>query len=394
MTIRPFPDLLVAVGEEGSDPIVTHEGRDHRVDEYAWSGHLDRMDTDLADVAGLGVLVVRHGMPWRLTEPEAGRYDWTLWDRMLGHCERLGLEPIVDLLHFGLPDHLPGYVDRAFVEAFWRYVDAFLARYPQVSWFTPINEPGVHALMSTRLGLWNDRVADEGAYAAALANVVEANLGAIARVRADRDGWWIGSEAFSCHLVHDGARADEAEAVREDDWLVWDLHLGREPRGAGAALADRIDPQQMTRIEALAIRDGRRVVVGHDVYPSALRRYGATDLTLPEPDVVAAAYADEARRWHARYGLDHWVAETSNWGYPPERQVEWLDALAGEIETLRAEGLDHHGLCWYSRGDQFDWHTVLTVPIGEITPVGLFTQERAARPSAAALGALAARWTG
>ena len=55
MATRPFPDLVVSVGEEGSDPIVSHEGRDHRVDEYALSGHLARMNGDLADVAALQV---------------------------------------------------------------------------------------------------------------------------------------------------------------------------------------------------------------------------------------------------------------------------------------------------------------------------------------------------
>ena len=63
VAVREFPDLLVSVGEEGSDPIVTHDGGDHRVDEFARSGHLERMAADLGDVAGLGVRVVRHGMP-------------------------------------------------------------------------------------------------------------------------------------------------------------------------------------------------------------------------------------------------------------------------------------------------------------------------------------------
>lgn len=391
MAVRDIPDLLVAVGEEGSDPIVTHDGGDVRVDEFARSGHLDRMEQDLADVAGLGVRAVRHGMPWRRTEPEPGRYDWSLWDRMLTACAAVGLEPIVDLLHFGLPDHHPGFCDPGFVDGFVRYVDAFLARYPEVSWFTPVNEPGVHALMSARLGIWNDRRADDTAYATALANVVEANLGAIARVRADRDGWWIGSEGFPCHLAAGEVQAAAAEAAREDDWLVWDLHLGREPQGAGAALAERMDPRQLARIEALAVRDGHHVVAGHDVYPAALRRHGAFDPDLPDPVTVAAAYADEARRWYARYGLPHWVAETSNLGYPPEVQVAWLDAIVGVVDGLRRDGLPHHGICWYSRGDQFDWHTALTVPIGEITPVGLFTQAREARASAAAFARLAAR---
>lgn len=392
MTRREPPELLVAVGEEGSDPVVTHGGRDHRVDEFAASGHLERMETDLADVAGLGVRVLRHGMPWRCTEPEPGVYDWTLWDRMLAACAAHGLEPIVDLLHFGLPDHHRGFVDAGFVDAFGRYVDAFLARYPEVSWFTPVNEPGVHALMSARWGIWNDRVADDAAYARALANVVEANLGAIARIRADRDGWWIGSEGFPCHLVTDDASRAAAEATRTDDWLVWDLHLGHEPRGAGAALAEHIDARQLARIDALAVRDGHHVIAGHDVYPAALKRHGVSDPALPDPHTVAATYDDEARRWHARYGLDHWIAETSNLGYGPEAQVPWLDAIAGVVDALQADGIPHRGLCWYSRGDQFDWHTALTVPIGEITPVGLFTQDRVARPSAAAFAALAARW--
>ena len=135
-----FPDFAVSLGEEGSDPLVRFEGEIVRVDEYARSGHLDRLDDDLADVAALGVDVWRYGMPWRRTEPAPGEYDWTLWDRALAACDRHGLVPVIDLCHFGLPDHLPGFADPTWVEAFLRYVDAFLARYPGPRWFTPVNE--------------------------------------------------------------------------------------------------------------------------------------------------------------------------------------------------------------------------------------------------------------
>ena len=67
-----FPAFAVASGEEGSDPLVVHEGQTVRVDEFAASGHLDRLDADLADVAQLGIGVWRYGMPWRLAEPEPG----------------------------------------------------------------------------------------------------------------------------------------------------------------------------------------------------------------------------------------------------------------------------------------------------------------------------------
>ena len=45
---RDFPGFAVACGEEGSDPLVQHEGNVVRVDQYRASGHLQHLDDDLA----------------------------------------------------------------------------------------------------------------------------------------------------------------------------------------------------------------------------------------------------------------------------------------------------------------------------------------------------------
>jgi beta-glucosidase/6-phospho-beta-glucosidase/beta-galactosidase len=100
-----FPDFVWSIGEEGSDPIVMRQGERHRQDQFAESGHSDNMEADLLAIAGLGVEVVRYGTPWRLAEPEPGVYDWTLWDRAFAACAAAGLEPVVEFVHFGLPDH-------------------------------------------------------------------------------------------------------------------------------------------------------------------------------------------------------------------------------------------------------------------------------------------------
>lgn len=68
-----FPEFAWAIGEESSDPITVKASGTVRVDELAQSGHLERQDEDLADVASLGVRVLRYGMPWRLSEPAPGR---------------------------------------------------------------------------------------------------------------------------------------------------------------------------------------------------------------------------------------------------------------------------------------------------------------------------------
>ncbi len=157
MSVVSFPRFAWSCGEEGSDPLVSHEGAIVRVDEFARSGHLERQDEDLAAVAALGVRVWRYGMPWRQVERAPGVYDWSLWDRALAACERHGLEPVVDLCHFGLPDHYRGFCEPDWVDGFVRYVEAFLARYPAPRWFTPVNEPCITAMYSALVGIWNER---------------------------------------------------------------------------------------------------------------------------------------------------------------------------------------------------------------------------------------------
>jgi len=383
-----FPPFAVACGEEASDPLVLHDGGVVRVDELAGSGHLDRLDEDLADVASLGVRIWRYGMPWRLTEPEPGAYDWTLWDRALDACDRHGLVPVVDLCHFGLPDHHPGFCDPAWVEGFRRYVDAFLDRYREPMFFTPVNEPMITASCSGLLGMWNDRRASRQDFFRALAHVTLANLEAIRRIEADRSGWWIGAEGFGCEVAatpEDEPAAEEARALGQ---LVWDLHFGVEQRPQVADVADLVDDAVLDRIRSLA-GPTDRVVAGHDLYPVSVNLHGEREEPLTIEERVAA-YDREARAWFERYRRPFWVAETSNLGLAVDEGPEWLHRLVGCIDGLRTDGLPVHGLCWYSRGDQYDWQTMLTVPVGEVTEVGLFDEERRPRPVAAAYARLAA----
>jgi beta-glucosidase len=383
-----FPDFAVACGEEASDPTVLHAGAVVRVDELAASDHLRRQDGDLADVAGLGVRLWRYGMPWRLTEPDPGRYDWTLWDRAFAACDRAGLVPVVDLCHFGLPDHERGFCDPAWITGFCRYVEAFIARYPDPVLFTPVNEPMITAMCSGFLGFWNDRRSSRADYVTALAHVTLANLEALARLDADRPAWWIGAEGFGCHVAVTPEDAPAADAARALEQLVWDLHLGVEPRAEVADLLDLVDPAILGRIDALAGRT-ERIVAGHDFYPVSVTVHGSRSEPLTIDERIAA-YEREATTWFERYRRPFWVAETSNLGLDPADGVRWLDGLVASLDRLRAAGLPARGVCWYSRGDQYDWHTMLLHPIGEVTEVGLFDADRAPRPVASAFTRLAA----
>ena len=385
-----FPDFVWSVGEEGSDPWVMRRGERHRQDQFAASGHDRRMEADLADIAGLGVQVIRYGTPWRLAEPEAGVYDWSLWDRAFAACEAAGLEPIVEFVHFGLPDHHARFVHGQWVDGFLRYVEAFLDRYPNPRWFTPVNEPGITARLSARFGIWNDMAATPEAHAQALANIVLANLEAIERVRSDRGGWWVGSEGFDIPIAITPSAASEVELRRALGWLVWDLHFGVDPLPSAAGYLRAVDDALLERIRSLAVGD--RLVAGIDIYPISVMNVGGDrpDWTVGELIELSVA---EIERWHDRYAHPFWIAETSNLTLPLDQQIPWLDAFVAGLGRLRTDGRPVRGLCWYSRGDQFDWQTALTEPVEAVTEVGLFDNDRTARPVAVRFAELAASST-
>jgi beta-glucosidase/6-phospho-beta-glucosidase/beta-galactosidase len=381
-----FPRFVWSCGEEGSDPLVLHEGSIVRVDEFARSGHLEHQDADLAAVASLGVRVWRYGMPWRQVEVAPGVYDWSLWDRALAACERHGLEPVVDLCHFGLPDHYPGFCEAEWVDGFVRYVEGFLARYPSPRWFTPVNEPFITALHAGLTGIWNDRRRSYEDFANALCHCALANLEAMARIRADRDGWWVGAEGFTCPVPAGPEHFAEAERIRALGWAIWDLHFGLPLAPEIAGHFAGVDDAVRTRIAALATTDN--TIAGHDFYPVSAISVGGTIEAWSIEDRLDA-YEATALRWHERYGVDFWVAETSNLGLGVDQQSAWLAAFAARLRSMRDRGLPVRGLCWYSRGDQYDWDTALTQPVGRVTEVGLFTAQREPRAVADAFAVLA-----
>ncbi len=378
-TSSPPPQFIWSTGEEGSDPWVLKDGSKVRMDQFACSDHLKRQASDLADVASLGVKLFRYGMPWRLAEPAPGQYDWTLWDQAFDACAAAGLEPVVDLLHFGLPDDCAGFAEPSWVPRFIAYTKAFLARYRQPRYFTPVNEPAFTAMASAYFGLWNDRLSSEADFARTLSHVVLANLEALAAIHADREAWWLGAEAFSVPVATSDETHAEVEKRRARSWLVWDLHFGLEPLPEAQNMLRAIEPDILKRIRALTLKD--RLIAGHDVYPVGIQRLG-DEGNPPGIEQRLRLYEAEAQRWYARYRQPFWISETSNLSLPIAQQEAWLAGWVDCIGRMHGNGLPLRGLCWYSRGDQYDWDTALNNPTGAVTEVGLFDAQRGRRPVA------------
>ncbi|HEY8667582.1 MAG TPA: hypothetical protein VIL86_13020, partial [Tepidisphaeraceae bacterium] len=98
-------DFAFATGIECSNPVILDAGG-HRLrrDLLEECGHLRRFREDLQLVKELGTPCLRYGLPNHLIHLGADRFDWSFADEAMAEIQRLGITPIVDLLHFGIPD--------------------------------------------------------------------------------------------------------------------------------------------------------------------------------------------------------------------------------------------------------------------------------------------------
>src|ERR1051326_831490 len=73
------------------------------LDEYELTRHYDLWREDLGLMAELGVNSARYGIPWHRVNPQKGVWNWEWPDKTLNRLLELGIEPIVDLVHYGVP---------------------------------------------------------------------------------------------------------------------------------------------------------------------------------------------------------------------------------------------------------------------------------------------------
>src|SRR5438477_13031919 len=110
-------------------------------DQLEATGFAARLD-DLDRLASLGIRRLRFPLLWERTAPDApDRFDWSWADGRLPGLSELAVDPIVGLLHHGSGPRYTQLLDPAFPQRFADYARAVAERFPQVTAWTPINEP-------------------------------------------------------------------------------------------------------------------------------------------------------------------------------------------------------------------------------------------------------------
>jgi beta-glucosidase len=344
--------FIVGSGIECSAPIIAGG---HRQDELLKTGHWTKVTQDLGLVAEFGIRYLRYGIPFHVVDATPGKYDWAWTDRALATLRDAGLEPIADLMHFGVPDDLAGIGDPRLPARYLAYATAFAERYPWVRYYTPVNEPLVTATFSAHLGWWNEQTTDARGWIAAIDNVATCVALAMEAIRARRsDAIFIQSDACESFLPANAAAADVASFLFERHFVGWDLAYGRRPIEPVVKwlAASGLGEERLDWFAAHGSSDG--CIAGHDYYPGNEWIVSADGRQKKVPR--RRGYAAVAREHWAHHQLPFMLAETNWEGHdaPAWLAHTWNDAL-----QLRDEGLPIRGYIWYGFVDHVDWDTAL-----------------------------------
>lgn len=329
------------------------------LDEYVLTQHDTQWRADLERAASLGVTALRWGVPWYRVEPQPGVFDWSWIDQVLAAMAELGLDPIIDMMHYGTPLWLErSFDDPAYPELVARYQGAFAARYPQVRTYTPLNEPTVNAEFCGRRAEWPPYLSGDHGYVRVLLQLARGiQLSARAIRAANPDAVLVAVEALGWARGTDERSWQVATARDQHDLLAWDLARGRvgpqHPLYAWL-LAHGADEPTLALLRAEGVEHD---IFGVNFYPwSAVELSCGADGTIHSRVAARDGHllADVLRRAHEHVGLPLFVTETSATG-TPEQRAAWMDQTIAAVASVCVEGVPVVGYTWFPILSMIEW---------------------------------------
>src|SRR5262249_12598776 len=133
----------------------------------------------------LGLTHLRYALPWHQLEPQPEKFDWGYADERLAEFARLGIAPMLDVVHFGTPLWLKQAVgDPLFPESLERFTRAIVSpSRDSVKTWCPFNEPLVSALFSGDFGFWPPHARKWRGYMPVLSRIVQGVSRSIRAIR-------------------------------------------------------------------------------------------------------------------------------------------------------------------------------------------------------------------
>lgn len=328
----------------------SHRRRDGvRLDLIRATSHDRHVESDYRQCAELGLRTLRDGLRWHLIEKSPGRYDWSSWVPALEAAERLDLQIVWDLFHYGSPD----CIDQAapdFAERFTDFAIAALELRETVSGRPPVVCP----LNEINFLSW---AVDDGYFP----QVGPKKKGwfkhqlvrtAIMSARAIKQRWPESTIVWAEPLIHiapHDLRRSTIRAAQQNlhgmyqayDWI---MGLAEPELGGDRSLVD---------------------VVGWNFYPH--NQWYFKGPTIPMGHHEYRPLADMLVEVAERYGKPLFISET---GAEGSGRPAWLHYVCDEVRAARGRGAEVQGICIYPVTAYPGWDNSRHCEVGLFSPIG------------------------
>jgi dTDP-4-dehydrorhamnose reductase len=370
-------------------------------DQAERCGHYARL-TDLDAIAGLGIRTLRYPALWERVAPSGRMRNWDATDRALERMRRLGIDPIIGLLHHGSGPSSTNLLDSRFPRLFAGYAKTFASRHPWVRHYTPINEPLTTARFSALYGLWHPHRSDDRSFVTALLLQCRAIVTAMASIRRIVPDAQLIQTEDAGSVSGSLALADQVRFESERVWLSLDLLMGR---------VTPAHPLWAYLLDSGASTDDLNWLGDHATRPDliGLNYYVTSDRYLDDrldrhpiethggngrqryADVAAARVANVGIRGHAAMLEEAWARyqtplaiTEAHLGCTREEQMRWLlDAWIGALQA-RASGVDVRAVTAWALLGSWDWDSLLTIQANHYEPGAYDVRGGTPRPTAVA----------
>lgn len=368
--------FMFSSGIENSYPTILIDGKRIRVDELERTNHYKCWKEDFQLVKNLGLEFLRYGPSYYIAHAAPGKYKWDFADATFAELKQLGITPIVDLCHFGVPDWIGDFQNNDWPRYFAEYARAFASRFPHLQFYTPVNEIFITATFSAQYGWWNECLSSDRAFVNALKNLCKANVLAMqAILEIQPEATFIQSESSEYFHAEDPSCRDQADFLNEKRFLSLDLSYGHP---VTVPLYNYLLDNGLTHEEyQWFVRNfiKARCIMGNDYYFTNEHIVHADGTTSSSGEIFG--YYTITQQYYNRYRLPVMHTETNK--SEPD-SVDWLKKQWANVYRFKQDGFPIVGFTWYSLLDQVDWDSALTKIAGNVNPLGLYNLDREIRP--------------
>ncbi len=347
-------------------------------DQLEETGFAQRLD-DIDRIASLGVRRMRLPLLWeRCATNTPGVFDWGWSDARVQRLRACGMDCIAGLVHHGSGPPSTNLLAANFAPELARYAGEVARRYPDLTAYTPVNEPTTTARFSGLYGVWYPHRHDDASFVRALLNQQHATVLAMRAIREiNPAAQLVQTDDLGFTQATPGLQY-QADFENTRRWLGFDLLCGRVDRthpmwnylrrhGATEdelmAFADAPCPPDITGINYY-VTSQRFLDERLDLYPPQMHggngrnRYVDVETVRVQGEQLDGVAVRLQEAWE-RYRTPVALTE-AHIGCTREEQLRWLQQSWNDAQALRTAGVDVRAVTAWAAFGTVDWDSLVT----------------------------------